>query len=232
MHDIHQALETVRWRIRTAESRYHRPAGSVTLVAVSKGHPAPAIRTAVAAGQRHIGESYAQEALPKIQALSDLDIEWHFIGRLQSNKAKAVSGHFAWVHSLDSLKAAQALNTHRPDTLAPLNVCIQINISGEGQKSGVGADQAAGLAESVTALPRLRLRGVMALPAPSADFAEQVAAFKLVYDAYETLKARGLPMDTLSMGMSQDLEAAIAAGATVVRVGAAIFGPRPEKTTN
>lgn len=232
MHDIHQALDTVLQRIRSAESRYRRPAGSVTLLAVSKGHPASAVRAVVTAGQRHIGESYVQEAAPKIQALPDLDIDWHFIGRLQSNKAKAVTRLFAWVHSLDSLKAAQLLDAHRPDTLAPLNVCIQINISGEGQKSGVDADQVMALAEAVSALPRLRLRGVMALPAPSSDFAEQQAAFKLVYDAYAVLKARGLPVDTISMGMSQDLEAAIATGATVVRVGTAIFGPRPTKTTN
>lgn len=232
MHDIQQALDAVRRRIHDAETRHHRVADSVTLLAVSKGHPASAIRDVVTAGQRHIGESYVQEAAPKIQALSDLDIDWHFIGRLQSNKAKAVTRQFAWVHSLDSLKAAQLLDTHRPDGLAPLNVCIQLNISGEGQKSGVDTDQAAALAEAVSALPRLRLRGVMALPAPSGDFAEQRAAFKLVYDAFAALKARGLPVDTVSMGMSQDLEAAIAAGATVVRVGAAIFGPRPKKTTN
>ncbi len=232
MHDIHQALETVRRRIRAAESRFHRPPGSVTLVAVAKGHCATAVRAAVALGQHHIGESYVQEALPKIQALRDVDIEWHFIGRLQSNKAKAVTRHFAWVHGLDSLKAAQTLSAHRPHTLPPLDVCIQINISGEGQKSGVDMAQAASLAESVAGLPRLRLRGVMALPAPSSDFAEQLAAFKLVYHAYEALKTRGLPVDTLSMGMSQDLEAAIAAGATVVRVGTGIFGPRPDKTTN
>lgn len=232
MHDIHQALDTVRRRIRAAQTRYHRPADSVTLLAVSKGHPASAVRAVAMAGQRHIGESYVQEATPKIQALSDLDIDWHFIGRLQSNKAKAVTRLFSWVHSVDSLKAARALDAHRPDALAPLNVCIQINISGEAQKSGIEVEQAAALAECVTALPRLRLRGVMALPAPSGDFAEQLAAFKLVYDAYAALKCRGLPVDTVSMGMSQDLEAAIAAGATVVRVGAAIFGPRPEKTTN
>jgi pyridoxal phosphate enzyme (YggS family) len=231
MPDTHPYLDTVMRRIRAAELRCHRPPGGVTLVAVSKGHTPEAIRSVAGAGQRRFGESYVQEALPKMAALRDLDLEWHFIGRLQSNKAKAISGHFAWVHSVDSLKAAQALSAHRPPDLPPLNMCIQLNVSGERHKAGINMDEIAALATSVMPLPHLVLRGLMALPAPSTDFAEQLRTFKLVYDAFQALQSHGMSLDTLSMGMSHDLEAAIAAGATMVRVGAAVFGQRPEKTT-
>lgn len=231
MQTVQQRLETVRGRITAAERHYHRAPGSVTLLAVTKGQHGGVLREAERAGQRLFGESYVQEALPKIEALSDLELEWHFIGRLQSNKIKAISRHFSWVHSVDSLASAQSLGRHRPDDLPPLSLCVQINVSGESRKSGVGLDQAAALAEAVVALPRVRLRGLMALPAPSTDFAVQERTFKLVYDAWLSIKDRGVPVDTLSMGMSADMEAAIAQGATLVRIGTDVFGPRPAKKT-
>lgn len=227
MTDIQQRLDAVRRRIAAAEHVSHRQAGSVTLIAVSKGHPVAVLRRAAAAGQRRFGESYVQEAVPKIAAMADLGIEWHFIGRLQSNKAKDISRHFAWVHSVDSLRAAQALARHRRDDAAPLNVCIQINASGERHKAGVALGEVTDLARDVAALPHLTLRGLMTLPMPGDDFVEQRRVFKLVHDAWQACRAEGLALDTLSMGMSQDLEAAISQGATLVRVGTAVFGRRP-----
>lgn len=200
----------------------------MTLLAVSKTFPAVTIREAVAAGQHRFGENYVQEALDKMAELADLrgQIEWHMIGPIQSNKTRAVAEHFDWVHTVDRLKIAQRLNDQRPLELPPLQVCIQVNTSGEDSKSGAGPDEALALARAVAALPRLRLRGVMALPAPTPDQAEQNRQLAAVRVVYEHLRSQGLPLDTLSMGMSGDLEAAVAQGSTMVRVGTALFGQR------
>jgi pyridoxal phosphate enzyme (YggS family) len=198
----------------------------VQLVAVSKTFSADAIRAALGHGQSRFGESYVQEALSKIAALADAEIEWHFIGPIQSNKTREIAAHFDWVHGVDRLKIAQRLNDQRPAQLAALNVCIQVNISGEATKSGVAPDQVESLARAVLALPRLKLRGLMAIPAPRDAFEEQRAACAALRAVFERLRARGIELDTLSMGMSDDLEAAIAEGATLVRVGTAIFGAR------
>lgn len=200
----------------------------MTLLAVSKTFPAVTIREAVAAGQHRFGENYVQEALDKMAELDDLrsQIEWHMIGPIQSNKTRAVAEHFDWVHTVDRLKIAQRLSDQRPPELPPLQVCIQVNTSGEGSKSGVAPDEALTLAREVAALPRLTLRGVMALPAPTADAAEQNRQLADVRVVYDHLRSQGLPLDTLSMGMSADLEAAVAQGSTMVRVGTALFGQR------
>jgi pyridoxal phosphate enzyme (YggS family) len=200
----------------------------VTLVAVSKTCPADAVREAVAAGQRDFGENYVQEAIAKIAALDDLraGIAWHLIGPLQSNKTRDVAAHFDWVHSIDRLKLAQRLSEQRPAQLPPLQVCLQVNISGEPSKSGVAPGEALALAHAVAALPRLRLRGLMSIPEPAPDFASQRAPHRALRELMATLVADGLALDTLSMGMSADLEAAIAEGATQVRIGTAIFGAR------
>ena len=200
----------------------------MALLAVSKTFPAVTVREAVAAGQHRFGENYVQEALDKMAELADLrgQIEWHMIGPIQSNKTRAVAEHFDWVHTVDRLKIAQRLNEQRPTGLPPLQVCIQVNTSGEDSKSGVAPGQALALAREVAALPRLRLRGVMALPAPTADAAEQNRQLAEVRVVYEHLLSQGLPLDTLSMGMSADLEAAVAQGSTMVRVGTALFGQR------
>lgn len=198
------------------------------LLAVSKTFPAVTVREAVAAGQHRFGENYVQEALDKMAELADLrgQIEWHMIGPIQSNKTRPVAEHFDWVHTVDRLKIAQRLNEQRPTGLPPLQVCIQVNTSGEDSKSGTGPDEALALAREVAALPRLQLRGVMALPAPTADAAEQNRQLAAVRVVYEHLRSQGLPLDTLSMGMSSDLEAAVAQGSTMVRVGTALFGQR------
>ncbi len=228
MATISDKLQLVGGRIRAAVSQFARPEGSVTLLAVSKTFPAATIREAVAAGQHRFGENYVQEALDKMAELADLreQIEWHMIGPIQSNKTRAVAEHFDWVHTVDRLKIAQRLNDQRPDHLPPLQVCVQVNTSGEESKSGIAPDEALALAREVADLPRLRLRGVMALPAPSANPAEQSRQLAAVRAVYEDLRAQGLPLDTLSMGMSSDLEAAVAQGSTMVRVGTALFGQR------
>lgn len=228
MTDISDNLREVRQRIAAAESRYGRAAGTVRLLAVSKTWPAAMLRRAAAAGQRDFGESYVQEALPKMEALGGLPLCWHFIGPIQSNKTRDIASRFHWVHSVDRIKIARRLSAQRPAGLPPLEVCIQVNISAEASKSGVSAGEAAALAEAVAQLPRLRLRGLMAIPAPTPDFAEQRAHFRQVRQLQDTLIAQGHALDTLSMGMSGDLEAAIAEGATVVRVGTALFGVRGE----
>ncbi len=228
MTDISDNLREVRQRIAAAESRYGRAAGTVRLLAVSKTWPAAMLRRAAAAGQRDFGESYVQEALPKMEALGGLPLCWHFIGPIQSNKTRDIASRFHWVHSVDRIKIARRLSAQRPAGLPPLEVCIQVNISAEASKSGVSAGEAAALAEAVAQLPRLRLRGLMAIPAPTPDFAEQRAHFRQVRVLQDTLIAQGHALDTLSMGMSGDLEAAIAEGATVVRVGTALFGVRGE----
>ncbi|GAB6068686.1 YggS family pyridoxal phosphate-dependent enzyme [Methylothermus subterraneus] len=196
----------------------------MTLVAVGKTHPPEVLLQAYRAGIRHFGENYLQEALAKQKALAHLDITWHFIGPIQANKTRAIASCFHWVHSVDRLKVARRLSEQRPDFLPPLNVCLQVNISGEASKAGIRPEEVRELAEAVLALPRLRLRGLMAIPAPAEDFAAQRAPFRRLRELFEACADLGL--DTLSMGMSADLEAAIVEGATLVRVGSALFGPR------
>lgn len=233
---IAEQLQAVRDRIIAAARAVGRDPAGVRLLAVSKGFPIEDLRAAQAAGQDCFGESYLNEALAKIAALSDPAPEWrfpgwhfpewHFIGPLQSNKTRGVAEHFSWVHSVDRLKLAQRLSEQRPAALPPLNVCIQVNISGEGSKSGVAPGELDPLAHAVAVLPRLRLRGLMAIPAPTEDIVAQRAAFARLRTALEHLNSQGLALDTLSMGMSDDLEAAIAEGTTLVRIGSAIFGAR------
>jgi PLP dependent protein len=198
----------------------------VRLLAVSKTFGAAAVRALADAGQHAFGENYLQEALDKQAALRDLPLEWHFIGPIQSNKTRAISEHFSWVHSLDRLKIAERLSAQRPPGLPPLQVCIELNVSGEASKGGVAMADLAALAEAVAGLPGLRLRGLMAIPAPTPEVAAQRAAFRKVRAAFDALRARGHALDTLSMGMSADLEAAILEGATIVRIGTALFGER------
>jgi pyridoxal phosphate enzyme (YggS family) len=219
-------LQAVRNRIERAALMAHRPPAGVALLAVSKTAPASYIEEARSAGLTMFGESYAQEAVRKITQLSDLGIEWHFIGPIQSNKTRQIAEHFQWVHSVDRERVAARLNEARPDHLPPLDVCIQVNISGEGSKCGVAPGEERKLARSIAALKRLRLRGLMAIPEPTSDVSLQRSRYALLRRLKDDLTGDGYPLDTLSMGMSQDLEAAIAEGATIVRVGAAIFGSR------
>jgi PLP dependent protein len=226
MTKIAQQLAQVHDRINTALRLAGRPAGSVQLLAVSKTHPVTAIREAATAGQRAFGENYLQEALAKIAQLRDLPLSWHFIGPIQSNKTAAIAQHFDWVHCVDRLKIAQRLSEQRPLERGKLNVCLQVNISGEVSKAGVTPTALTELAMAVAQLPRLQLRGLMTIPAPAAERTVQRRAFALLRELYEGLNRAGLTLDTLSMGMTDDLEAAILEGATIVRVGTAIFGPR------
>ncbi len=224
MIPIEQNLQAVRARMAESAKVHGRKAPS--LLAVSKGMPESAIRRAFAAGQFEFGESYLQEALTKIADTRDLPIIWHFIGPIQSNKTALIAENFAWVHSVDRLKIAERLASGRPENLAPLNVCMQINVSGEASKSGISPSELAALASKIAALPKLRLRGLMAIPAPTDDANKQRTAFRQVREQFEILRNAGHPLDTLSMGMSDDLDAAIAEGSTIVRIGTAIFGPR------
>lgn len=226
---IKTRLVELRTRISSAEQHYGRRAGSVILLAVSKTQPPAAILAAYHAGQRDFGESYLQEASVKQAALSDCAITWHFIGALQSNKTRQVAQHYSWVHSVDRLKIAVRLNEQRPAKLPPLNICLQVNIGAEQQKAGVEPAQLPLLAAQLRPLSRLRLRGLMTLPPASEDFDEQRGYFRQLRLAFEQLRVQGHPVDTLSMGMSTDLEAAIAEGATLVRIGTALFGERPRK---
>jgi pyridoxal phosphate enzyme (YggS family) len=223
MSTIADNISQVMARIQAGAQAAQRPAGSIGLLAVSKTKPAAAVREAYAAGIRDFGENYLQEALAKQQELADLPLCWHFIGPIQSNKTRAIAENFAWVHSVDRLKIAQRLSEQRPAGLPPLNICIQVNISGEASKSGCEPADLQALATAIAALPNLRLRGLMAIPEPLEDRAAQDAAFASVRTLQEHLQ---LPLDTLSMGMSHDLEAAIAQGATWVRIGTALFGAR------
>ncbi|MBI6886173.1 YggS family pyridoxal phosphate-dependent enzyme [Pseudomonas putida] len=223
MSTLADNLSAISARIASAAKAVGRDPASVQLLAVSKTKPASAIREIHAAGVRDFGENYLQEALTKQQALSDLPLIWHFIGPIQSNKTKAIAEHFDWVHSVDRLKIAQRLSEQRPAGLAPLNICLQVNVSGEDSKSGCTPADLPALAKAVAALPNLRLRGLMAIPEPTEDRATQEAAFASLRKLQEGL---GLGLDTLSMGMSHDLEAAIAQGATWVRIGTALFGAR------
>ncbi|MCO5123586.1 MAG: YggS family pyridoxal phosphate-dependent enzyme [Rhizobacter sp.] len=231
MATIASRLHQVRARIAQACAAAGRPVQSVTLLAVSKTCAAPRLREAFDAGQRAFGENYVQEALDKMAQLADLraDIEWHLIGPLQSNKTRVVAGQFDWVHSVDRLKLAERLSAQRPAHLAPLQVCLQVNISGEASKSGVAPADVPALARAVAALPGLRLRGLMAIPEPAADFEAQRMPHRALRDLLSALQTelQSVPLDTLSIGMSDDLEAAVAEGATLVRIGTAIFGARP-----
>lgn len=219
-------FEAVLARIRAAERAHGRAPGSVSLLAASKTHPPAHIRALAGCGQRAFGENYVQEALEKQAQLQDLALEWHFIGPIQSNKTRAIAAHFAWVHSVDRLKVARRLSEQRDPALPELNVCIEVNVSGEASKGGVTPSELPALAEAVALLPRLRLRGLMAIPAPAADFQAQRAPLARLAALQGELNDRGLGLDTLSMGMSDDLEAAVAEGATLVRIGTALFGPR------
>ncbi|WP_444437402.1 YggS family pyridoxal phosphate-dependent enzyme [Pseudomonas sp. A6] len=223
MSTIAENIAKVRERIREAEQACGRASGSVVLLAVSKTKPAADIREAHAAGLDDFGENYLQEALGKQVELADLALTWHFIGPIQSNKTRPIAEHFHWVHSVDRLKVAERLSAQRPADLPPLNVCLQVNVSGEDSKSGCAPEELPALARAVAALPNLKLRGLMAIPEPTEDVAAQRAAFARLR---ELLTALNLGLDTLSMGMSHDLEAAIAEGATWVRIGTALFGAR------
>ncbi|MGA0611353.1 YggS family pyridoxal phosphate-dependent enzyme [Caldimonas sp. KR1-144] len=229
MTTISDNLQQVHHRIERACALAQRPVTEVTLLAVSKTFNREAVRAALAAGQRAFGENYVQEGLDKIAALADRrgELEWHLIGPLQSNKTRVVAEAFDWVQSVDRLKIAERLSAQRPAHLPPLNVCLQVNISGEASKSGVAPAEASALAHAVAALPRLRLRGLMAIPEPEGELDAQRAAHRALRALYDALRAEGLALDTLSAGMSADLEAAVMEGSTMVRVGTAIFGLRP-----
>ncbi|MBI5260124.1 MAG: YggS family pyridoxal phosphate-dependent enzyme [Burkholderiales bacterium] len=230
MTSVIDNLQQVRSRIASACAAAGRPVQAITLLAVSKTFGPEAVRAAVAAGQTAFGENYVQEALDKIAALADLraQLQWHLIGPLQSNKTRPVAEAFDWVHSVDRLKIAQRLSEQRPATLAPLQLCLQVNISGEASKSGLAPAEVPAVARAVAGLPRITLRGLMAIPEPAPHAAAQRAPHRALRELMAALGDQGLVLDTLSMGMSADLEAAIAEGATIVRVGTAIFGGRPQ----
>ncbi len=225
---IAERVAALHRRIALAEAAYGRAPGSVDILAVSKSQPVEYIEAAFKAGLRRFGENYVQEALAKAgdSRLTGHDIEWHFIGPVQNNKTRLIAAHFSWVHSIDRLTIARRLSEQRPESLEPLNICLQVNVSGEATKAGTTLDELPELARAVARLPRLRLRGLMTLPAPTPDFNTQRSAFHKLHQAYHELDAQGWHLDTLSMGMSDNLEAAIAEGATLVRVGTAIFGAR------
>ncbi|MFI3245889.1 MAG: YggS family pyridoxal phosphate-dependent enzyme [Ferrimonas sp.] len=227
MATIAERLIEAHKRIANAAALNHRPMNSITLMAVSKTKPAAMVQEAYAAGARHFGENYLQEGIEKIQHLPELtEATWHFIGPIQSNKSRPIAEHFDWVHTLDRFKIAQRLNEQRPAHSPPLNVCIQVNISQEMSKSGVAPEQLLPLAEAISALPQLRLRGLMAIPAATEDLHQQRASFAALRQLFDTLQSHYPSLDTLSMGMSDDMEAAIAEGSTMVRIGSAIFGSR------
>lgn len=226
MSAIADNLQAVRARISRAATAAGRSPESVRLLAVSKTWPLACILEAAEAGQQAFGENYVQEGIDKILATPARRLEWHFIGPLQSNKTRPVAEHFAWVHSIDRLKTAERLSAQRPASSEPMQVCLQVNVSGEASKSGCTPDEALGLSQAIVRLPGLKLRGLMAIPEPSDDPAEQRRPFRTLREIYDHIRSAGLPLDTLSMGMSHDLEAAVAEGATIVRIGTAIFGER------
>lgn len=236
MTTIEGNLQTVQGRVSLACRQAGRPVNEVTLLAVSKTFGPDAVRQAQAAGQRSFGENYVQEGVEKILALREsaapLPIEWHCIGPVQSNKTRLVASHFDWVQSIDRLKIAERLSEQRPPDLLPLQVCLQVNVDGGSTKSGVSPDELPALARAVSALPRLRLRGLMCIPEPTTDVEQQRVVFQRARALWEGLRADGFEVDTLSMGMSDDLEAAISAGSTMVRIGRSIFGSRPVKLTS
>ncbi len=226
MTEISINLNEVTQQIRAHESKYNRPQNSVTLLAVSKSQPLEKIQQAITAGQKSFGENYLQEALEKITQLNNPQLEWHFIGPIQSNKTKKIAEHFQWVHSIENFNTAKRLNDQRPSHLPPLNICIQVNISEEITKSGVQPDDVIKLAIACLEFPRLTLRGLMTLPAATDNFQQQRTAFQKVRLLQENLRKKGFTLDTLSMGMSHDMEASTAEGATMVRIGTKIFGKR------
>jgi hypothetical protein len=226
MTTIISALQAVKQRIESAALQAGRASHDIRLLAVSKTFPAEAVREAFQAGQTAFGESYVQEAVGKIMALSELPLEWHFIGPLQSNKTRLVAENFSWVHSVDREKIADRLSSARPAALPPLQVCLEVNVSGEASKGGVAPQELEALAAHVRTLPHLQLRGLMAIPAATDDTALQRQQFRAVRELLDQLNHQNFQLDTLSMGMSNDLEAAIAEGATIVRIGSAIFGAR------
>jgi hypothetical protein len=225
--NLPENIRRVQERIDLSTRQYGRRVDSVTLLAVAKSQPAETVRAAAALGLQDFGESYLQEALGKIAALAHLGLTWHFVGNIQTNKTRQIAENFAWVHSIDRLKIAQRLAAQRPFHAPPLNVCLQVNLAGEASKGGVAAIDAPALAAAVAALPRLKLRGLMSIPEPDADPERQRRTFRQLRELLESLNAAGAGLDTLSMGMSADLEAAIAEGATIVRIGTALFGARP-----
>jgi len=226
MKNIPDSLASIKQEIHIIEQKYQRPAGSVRLLAVSKTKPANDVRAAISAGQIDFGENYVQEAICKIIEINDPQINWHFIGPVQSNKTRAISKHFQWVHSVNRTKIAQRLNNSRPEHLPPLNICLQVNISNEDTKSGISLSELINLALFCSELPRLRLCGLMALPAPSEKLEQQRIPFKQLREMLIQLQSSLPSLDTLSMGTTHDMEAAIAEGATMVRIGTAIFGER------
>jgi len=228
--NLPENLRAVRARIAGAAARCGRSVDSITLIGVGKAQPVELLRAAAAAGVTDLGESYVQEALGKLEALADLPLIWHFIGQLQANKTRSIAQRFQWVHGVDRLRLAQRLAEQRPYHAPPLNVCVQINIAGESTKAGIAPDEAPALVAAIAALPRLKLRGLMCVPPAESDPARQRRWFAEVRRVFERLNAEGAALDTLSMGMSADLEAAVLEGATMVRIGTALFGPRPART--
>ena len=223
---IAQNIKSIKSQIHDAEKKYARLLGSVQLLAVSKTRPKEDIYAAFTENQQHFGESYLQDALSKIEDVSEPSIEWHFIGPIQSNKTRQIAENFHWVHTIDRLKIAQRLSEQRNSTQKPLNVCIQVNVSGEESKSGVTPEETLSLAKQVSDLPNIQLRGLMTIPASSDDFEQQRKPFRLLRELKDEVQSQGIELDTLSMGMSNDMEAAIAEGSTMVRIGTAIFGAR------
>lgn len=228
MSPYEKAWQAVQQRVLAAARAAGRDPATIRLLAVSKSLPVDAIRAVYTFGQRAFGENYVQEAMGKMTALADLpEIEWHLIGPLQGNKARAAAAHFAWVESIDRLAIAKRLSATRDTRQRPLDVCVQVNISAEATKSGIAPAAALSLARAVSSLPRLRLRGFMGIAAPVTEMSRQRAQFRVLREMLDAARAEGLMLDTLSMGMSSDLEAAVAEGATLVRIGSALFGPRP-----
>lgn len=228
--ELEQRYRTLQQSIEQLAAQYGTPAP--VLLAVSKKHPAESIRQLAELGHRQFGESYWQETEQKIAQLKDLDLEWHFIGPIQSNKTRPIAENMDWVHSVDRLKIAQRLNDQRPDALAPLNICLQVNLDGETSKSGAEIDQVGELAQAAAQLPKLQLRGLMCIPQRRADLSQQRETFAKLAQLQQQLIDNGLPLDTLSMGMSTDMEAAIAEGSTCLRIGTALFGERQKNVTN
>ena len=225
--NLPERVEAVRERVARAAAAAGRNAHSVTILAVGKAQPVALLAAAAGCGLRHFGESYLQEALDKIAALRDHDLTWHFVGRVQANKTRPIAASFAWVHAVDRLRVAERLSEQRPLHAPPLNVCLQVNLAGEDTKGGVAPAQLPALVRAVGALPRLALRGLMCIPPEESEPARQRAWFARLRELLERLNAAGARLDTLSMGMSGDFEAAILEGATIVRLGTALFGPRP-----
>lgn len=227
---VKETLTEIKSQILLLETKHNRPSGSVRLVAISKSQPIEKIKEAIDQGQLDFGENYLQEALEKIEQLNDPNIVWHYTGRIQSKKAKVITQHFNWVHTVSSLKVAELLNKHRPAHLPPLNVCIQVNICDEESKGGVLPQEILSLAKEVVLLPNLKLCGLMTIPIYFKEFDDQYNVFCNLADELKKLQSQDINVDTLSMGMSHDFEAAIAAGATIVRVGSGIFGERKQRT--